>query len=101
MPWEDEFAFGLELIVDGLTQALQRELSEEKVSAATDERRSTSLRLSCRVGGLVGDPARWSVIWYAQALTSITTLDTAFAHAGGPATAIFLGSTWLISERPR
>jgi len=25
VPWEDEFAFGLELIVDGLTQALQRE----------------------------------------------------------------------------
>ncbi len=25
VPWEDEFAFGLELIVDGLTQALKRE----------------------------------------------------------------------------
>jgi AcrR family transcriptional regulator len=30
VPWEDEFAFGLELIVDGLTQALQRYPSEQK-----------------------------------------------------------------------
>jgi AcrR family transcriptional regulator len=30
VPWEDEFAFGLELIVDGLTQALQRELQRRK-----------------------------------------------------------------------
>jgi AcrR family transcriptional regulator len=30
VPWEDEFAFGLELIVDGLTQALQREPQRRK-----------------------------------------------------------------------
>lgn len=30
VPWEDEFAFGLELIVDGLTQALARELHRTK-----------------------------------------------------------------------
>jgi AcrR family transcriptional regulator len=30
VPWEDEFAFGLELIVDGLTQALQRETRRPK-----------------------------------------------------------------------
>jgi hypothetical protein len=31
VPWEDEFAFGLDLIVDGLTQALQRETHEANV----------------------------------------------------------------------
>jgi AcrR family transcriptional regulator len=30
VPWEDEFAFGLELLVDGLTQALQREQQRRK-----------------------------------------------------------------------
>lgn len=30
VPWEDEFAFGLELIVDGLTQALERETRRPK-----------------------------------------------------------------------
>jgi AcrR family transcriptional regulator len=29
VPWEDEFAFGLDLIVDGLTQALAREQSRK------------------------------------------------------------------------
>jgi AcrR family transcriptional regulator len=30
VPWEDEFAFGLDLLVDGLTQALQREPQRRK-----------------------------------------------------------------------
>jgi hypothetical protein len=30
VPLEDEFAFGLELIIDGLTQTLARQLSSRK-----------------------------------------------------------------------
>jgi hypothetical protein len=36
---EDEFSFGLELIIDGLTQALERYPSGENLSAATPNRR--------------------------------------------------------------
>jgi len=42
VPFEDEFAFGLDLIVEGLTQALRREHQQEIPSATTAKRRSRS-----------------------------------------------------------